>query len=103
AAVDLMLFTGDCASCLLHGCQYRLNVEGLDRVQVDQLDTDTLTREVSLGFDGGPDEVTACEDGDVLALDHLVGFADGERSVGRGKDWPAWSSKPQISWAGMVA
>src|SRR5579859_2395083 len=39
----------------------------------------------------------------VLSLDHLIRFANGERSVGCGEYWPAWAAESQVGGPHVVA
>src|SRR6202012_5633472 len=85
---DVVLFGGDGAAGLFDGGAHGFHVQGLDRVDVDQLDAVPFLLEDTAGFDGLPDQVAAGKNGDVLAFGQLLRLADLEHRGFRCKVGP---------------
>ena len=77
AAHDVVLFDRDDAARVRHRLDDRVSVDGLDGVHVDDAGTQTLPVENIRSAHGLEHPYAACDDGDVPAVTHGDGPADG--------------------------
>src|ERR1044071_5282822 len=69
--IDLVLFAGNNTTCLRNRCKYRFDIEWLDCVHVDELDTDAFVGQFFFGLNCLPYHVATGNDRYVFTFDHL--------------------------------